>query len=70
MLLLTLKQNLEIFEITVTKYKLIFIKGFVQLKFSTLKFILDFSIHPKILVSNTKWFSNKINYNFSSSILN
>lgn len=54
MLLLTLKQNLEIFEITVTKYKLIFIKGFVQLKFSTLKFILDFSIHPKILVSNTK----------------
>lgn len=70
MLLLTLKKEFPNCEITVAAGKLIFIKWFVQLRFYTPKFILLFSINPKISVSNIKWFNNKIDKKASSSILN
>lgn len=64
------KKGLWNCEITVTKCKHIFIKQFVQLRFNTLRFILVFSIHPKFLVSNTKWFNNRIDKKSSSGSLN
>lgn len=69
MLLLTLKKERQNCEITFAKCKFIFIKWFVQLRFYTPEFILVFSIHSKILVSNIKWFNNEIDNKSSSNIL-
>lgn len=59
MLHLTLKKNFKIVRL-VAKCKLTFIEWFVRLRFKTPKFILVFSIHPEISVSNTTWSNNKI----------
>lgn len=58
--------NLEI----VTKYKLIFIKSFTQLRFNALKFILVLSICPKSYAQIPNVLTTKIETKSSSSILN
>lgn len=52
MLLLTFKNNFKMVRL-VAKCKLIFIEWFARLRLNTPKFILVFSIHPEISVSNT-----------------